>query len=251
MIVYFSGTGNSRHIAKNIANISQQSIVNMGELLKNGKSLPENPSNLYVFVAPMYAWKLPRVVENFIRRANFSKGSKAYFILTAGLASGNANKGIYALCAEKGLECLGCACFTMPGNYIVLHIVPNPDKQKQMIAEADKAIKPLADAIAQAKPFDDVPAGPTGFLSNTIIDSMNNLFYRFIFKDKKFCVNDNCISCGICEKACALNNIKLVEGKPKWLGKCVHCMACISLCPKQAINYGKRTIKKRRYFLNG
>ena len=143
MIVYFSGTGNSRYIAKSIANISKQKLINMGELLKYKKDLPENSSGIYVFVAPMYGWKLPRIVESFIRREKFNKGSKAYFVLTAGLANGNANKSIYELCAEKGIECLGCACITMPENYIALYSAPSSEKEKQIIAKADKAITVL------------------------------------------------------------------------------------------------------------
>ncbi len=246
MIVYFSGTGNSHYIAKAIANTTKQSLVNMGELLKYSKTLPDNPSAVYVFVAPVYCWKLPRIVESFIRRASFPKGAKAYFVLTAGLASGNANKYIHKLCNEKGIECMGCSCITMPENYIALFKAPTEDEEKRIIAKADKAILPIANAIAQGEKIEDIAPSPMGFLFSGLV---NETFYNLIIKDKKFWVNDDCISCGICEKACMLNNIKLVDGKPKWLGQCTHCMACINLCPKQAINYGKGTIKKRRYYL--
>ena len=37
------------------------------------------------------------------------------------------------------------------------------------------------------------------------------------------------------------------NNKPKWSGKCTDCMACINICPKEAINIGKSTIKKNRY----
>jgi epoxyqueuosine reductase QueG len=37
------------------------------------------------------------------------------------------------------------------------------------------------------------------------------------------------------------------DDKPKWLHKCEHCVACISWCPVQGIQYGKRTKARRRY----
>ncbi|MBS5951111.1 MAG: EFR1 family ferrodoxin, partial [Clostridium sp.] len=55
--------------------------------------------------------------------------------------------------------------------------------------------------------------------------------------------------CGKCVKLCPLNNIELVKGKPKWGEKCTHCMACISRCPKEAIEYKNKTKGRNRYYL--
>ena len=58
---------------------------------------------------------------------------------------------------------------------------------------------------------------------------------------------DACVSCGQCAQACPMNNITLAGGRPVWGGACTHCMACISLCPKGAIEYGRGTVGRRRY----
>jgi len=44
-----------------------------------------------------------------------------------------------------------------------------------------------------------------------------------------------------------LNNIHLENGKPVWGKNCTHCMACICYCPKEAIEYGKKSKGKPRY----
>ena len=44
-----------------------------------------------------------------------------------------------------------------------------------------------------------------------------------------------------------LNNIRLENGKPVWGKHCTHCMACICYCPKEAIEYGKKSKGKPRY----
>lgn len=41
------------------------------------------------------------------------------------------------------------------------------------------------------------------------------------------------------------------EGGPVWGKRCTHCMACICGCPAEAIEYGKRTVGKRRYYNEG
>ena len=65
--------------------------------------------------------------------------------------------------------------------------------------------------------------------------------------DKFFYADDNCNSCGICENVCPVNNIILVGGKPQWQHKCQQCLACISYCPEQSIQYGDKTLEKGRY----
>mgnify|MGYP002728531920 CR=1 FL=1 len=62
--------------------------------------------------------------------------------------------------------------------------------------------------------------------------------------------NDKCIGCGKCAKMCPLNNIKLKNSKPVWGKNCTHCMACICLCPTEAIEYGKKSVGKPRYHLD-
>ena len=56
-----------------------------------------------------------------------------------------------------------------------------------------------------------------------------------------------CIGCGRCVELCPLNNVHLKNGKPVWGKNCTHCMACICYCPKEAIEYGKKSREKPRY----
>lgn len=72
-------------------------------------------------------------------------------------------------------------------------------------------------------------------------------FDRVPQMDKPFFADAKCTSCGICEKICPAQNIKLVSGKPVWQHRCEQCFACIQWCPDEAIQYGKGTAKKKRY----
>lgn len=65
---------------------------------------------------------------------------------------------------------------------------------------------------------------------------------------KNFIITTDCIECGYCEKICPTSNIVISDGNPSFQEKCVSCLACYQRCSKKAINYGKRTIGKRRYF---
>ena len=83
-----------------------------------------------------------------------------------------------------------------------------------------------------------------------------NSIFSFIYKaaasqihcsDKDFWADENCNSCGICEKICPVKNVKLANGKPGWLHKCEYCFACLQWCPKEAIQYKKSTVGRKRY----
>ena len=65
--------------------------------------------------------------------------------------------------------------------------------------------------------------------------------------DKKFILQDTCTKCGICARVCPVENIKPVDGRPAWLHHCEHCLACLQWCPVEAIQYGQKTIGRKRY----
>ena len=83
---------------------------------------------------------------------------------------------------------------------------------------------------------------------NKILSSAVNAgFYKGFVSAKKVYTTDKCIACGKCTELCPLNNISLEDGKVKWGNSCTHCMACICGCPKEAIEYGRRSKGKIRY----
>jgi epoxyqueuosine reductase QueG len=44
-----------------------------------------------------------------------------------------------------------------------------------------------------------------------------------------------------------LCNIKMENKQPNWGNQFEQCMACIQWCPAQAIRYGNKTGKRKRY----
>jgi MinD superfamily P-loop ATPase len=52
---------------------------------------------------------------------------------------------------------------------------------------------------------------------------------------RDFRTDETCDSCGLCEKICPTDSIKIVADKPKWANTCEQCMRCVNYCPKQAI----------------
>ena len=82
MVFYFSGTGNSQLAAKQIAAELGYELVSINEHLKKGGKRTFRSERPLVFVAPIYAWRVPRVVEQWIRDNRFKGNLNAYFVLT-------------------------------------------------------------------------------------------------------------------------------------------------------------------------
>lgn len=248
MIIYFTGTGNSRYAAELLGSLIKDEVYSSFEYIRAGTKGEFNSEKPYVFVSPTYAWRIPRVFEDFIRRSTFSGSSKAYFIMTCGDGIGNAERYIKKLCKEKDFTYMGTLKTVMPENYVAMFSVPDAQESSRIIAEAKKLIKSNARHIIEQKPFPPYKNGIGGWFCSAVV---NPLFYSFCVNAKGFYTTDKCIGCGLCGQVCPLNNISMEKDRPIWGKSCTHCMACICSCPKEAIEYKKNSIGKRRYFING
>lgn len=246
MIIYFSGTGNSRYVAEYIAAVVGDETVSLNELMREGPKAEFSSRKPYVFVVPTYAWRMPRVVEQFIQNSRFSGHRSAYFVLTCGGGVGNAAAYAKRLCEEKYLTFMGLKGIVMPENYIAMFKVPGKEEAEKIIAAATPEIESTARIIKERTALPEEKVSIGGKLSSRITP----LFYSLCVSPVGFRVTaDKCTACGNCERVCPLDNIKVIAEKPVWREQCTHCMACISSCPTEAIEYNKKTANKNRYYL--
>lgn len=84
MIIYFSGTGNSRFIAEKLSLRLDDELLDCSGYIRHGIAADLISGKPWVFVSPIYAWQIPRVFADFIRTGCFSGSKKAYFIMTCG-----------------------------------------------------------------------------------------------------------------------------------------------------------------------
>ena len=244
MIFYFSGTGNSNYVAKRIADALGDEILNLNDRIKASDTSSVETGDRIIIVTPTYAWRIPRVVRDWLRKTELRGAKQAWFVMTCGSEIGNADKYNRELCAEKAISCMGTAQIVMPENYIAMFSAPQADEARQIVAQAKPDIDRAIAAIQAGECF-----APT---RNNLYDRfmsgpVNPIFYKFFVKADAFTVSDTCIGCGQCAKRCPMNNVTLKDGKPSWGKNCTHCMACICYCPKEAIEYGKKSIGQPRY----
>lgn len=244
MIIYFTGTGNSRYVAEMLADLTGDEAISANDYIKNGKKASFESERPYVFVSPVYVSAIPRIFTEFIRGAEFSGSRQAYFIQTCAGGMGGCPEYARRLSEEKGFVHMGTAQVQMPQNYLVFFTTKEKNECDAIVEKARPVITSFAELISARKEFPDPGMKKWEYISTEMI---LNMYYKRFMPARPFHVTDACIHCGKCAASCPLNNITLTDGKPVWGDSCTHCMACISLCPKQAIEYGKKSLGKPRY----
>ena len=244
MILYFSGTGNSKYVAQRIADALGDTLFNMNDRIKARDSSPIETGERIVFVTPTYAWRIPSIVQDWLLKTDLIGAKRAWFVMTCGSEIGNADKYNRELCTEKAISCMGTAQIVMPENFIAMFNAPTVEEARRIVAKAEPFIDRAIAAIRAGHIF----SPPRKKLYDRIASSaVNPVFYPLFVKANPFTASDVCIGCGKCEKLCPLNNITLQNARPVWGSNCTQCMACICYCPTRAIEYGKKSVGKPRY----
>ncbi len=244
MVFAFSGTGNSRYIARRIAGALQEDIIDLNEKIKASNNSQMQTGQHIIVVTPTYAWRIPRVVSEWISKTALVGAERVWFVMDCGGEIGNAAKYNRRLAEQKDLHYMGTAQILMPENYIAMFGAPRVEEARKIVEKAEPDIDA---AIAHIKAGQSFPTPRNNLYDRVMSGPVNPIFYQFFVKAAAFHANDACIGCGQCVKNCPKNNIQLENRKPIWGKDCTHCMACICYCPTEAIEYGKKSIGKPRY----
>lgn len=243
-VYYFTGTGNSLVVARDIVQEIEGELIAIPEAVSKGSI--EIDSKVAVVVFPVYMWGMPLIIERFIKSIKNLKDISIYAIVTYGGMPG-ATVNIFAKTLEKyGGKLAAGFTVRMPGNYTPMYGAIAEEKQRKMFNDWNRKAKFIADYINHGQRGKRECSNP---LVNLIFSSLiYNLSAKHIPKmDDKFRADDKCNQCGICQKICPVSNIQLDQGTPVWKGRCEQCMACLQWCPEKAIQYGENTVTRKRY----
>ena len=248
MILYFSATGNSEYAAKRIGKETDDDVTGLFERIRSGDYSEIHSQRPWVIVAPTYAWRIPRILQQWLKRTSLSGNREIYFVMTCGGSIGNAGKYLEKLCAEKKMNYRGCMKITMPENYIALFTTPTAGEAAEIIRQAETVIDGAARFIRNEDPFPQPKITLGDKISSGIV---NRIFYPMFVHAKKFYATDRCISCGKCAEVCPTDAIHLTSladksaiqiGHAVWIKEnCVpltdgvECGNCARHCPTGAI----------------
>lgn len=251
MIFFFSGTGNSKWVAQTTsAHFADATMVEMGSaVVAKHFTYSVAKDEKIGFVFPVHSWGIPWIVRKFIKKLKIDGycANQVYCILTCGDDCGYTNKMLIRLMARKKWNCKHIYSVQMPNTYVVFpgFDTDSADLEILKVEKAKCVVEKILNAIELDTPINCYLMKGNPFLKSRIIYP---LFCKFMMSSKPFYVTNECTGCGLCAKNCPTSNIKLVDGNPQWGDTCTQCLSCLHRCPARAIEYGKNSVGKGRYF---
>ncbi len=242
-LYFYTGTGNSLWTAGKIAGLLAPSeLIALGRVKMQPVACDSESIGL---VFPVHIWGMPPPVVEFL---DHLKTGPAPYIFAVAVNAGQVAETLVQLSRlllAKNLELSAGFSIDLPSNYIVWRGAVSQDKQQKKFSVAEKKIEHIARVVRNRE---KLPPEKGPFWQNPFFSWTYRKAYPQIGKmDKSFRVDEKCNACGICEKICPAQNIRIASGKPAWLNHCEQCFACIQWCPEEAIQYGKNTSGKKRY----
>lgn len=224
MVFYFTGTGNSLYIAKQIEKdpISIPQIIHKANKTYTADSIG--------IVAPVYGHEVPQMVKDFLKEAQFHT-DYFYMILTYGNRHGGAAELAQELCREWGVHVNYINVIQMVDNWL-----PSFDMNEQMAIDKhipEKLLPILEDIRAKKNAISPVTdtdrAAHQQFLAG--VSKLPEGAWQHLIR-----VTEACVGCGICQKVCPSGSIRVENGKAVHTpGNCQTCLACVHACPQKAI----------------
>ena len=257
MILYFSGTGNSRQVAMTLSGILGDKAMEMTPDMRHGKRIPTT-DNRVIWVFPIYSWGVPPYVDEVIKGSGISNGNATlthHAVVTCGDDCGLADRMWRKAIRSRGWTDGTVQSVRMPNNYVAMKgfDVDSKELEAEKLAAFPVRIAHAADTIVKSElngdKTTDIVHGSYAWIKTRVIYPW---FIRHAMNPGRFSVTDSCISCGKCARTCPLGNISM-DGenggsRPKWGNDCAGCLGCYHICPTHAIDYANATRGKGQYF---
>lgn len=250
-IYYFTGTGNSLQVAKELQRrIPQAKLIPIMSLLN--KEVIEVHGDTVGFIFPLHAFTVPFPVEAFLKKISFKSDPYLFAISTRGGAPCKVFRDINRYLKKQGKKLDANFFIDMPNNYLLSFPLPTSTEINDLEKEMHSRVELIQKIVLhKEKCLEKDPH--RNFVLEKILFPLIKLITRgsrYGNLEKKYYSDSKCTGCKTCEKVCPSGKITVIDGKPVWQNDipCTFCFACIHYCPAQAIQVKKsKTAEKGRY----
>ncbi|HKL73022.1 MAG TPA: EFR1 family ferrodoxin [Candidatus Onthovivens sp.] len=237
LIIYYTGTYNTRFIAKSIKEsfIENDFLVDLLEVNAFSKPCSLDDYDFVFFGYPIYAFNAPKLFQTYIKKLKIIPEQNYLIFKTSGetLKLNNASSRLIRKVIKKGHGKLNQEYhFVMPYNIVFKY---NESFVNQILAYNKKLVEILTfDVLKNVKReihYTFLDYSVSKLLTIQRFGAFLNSYFYKVDKTK-------CNQCQLCVKSCPVNNISLINDEIKFSNRCMMCMRCSFYCPQEAIKIG-------------
>ncbi len=246
VIYYYSGTGNSLSLARQVAEkLGDTDVISIYGLRDNAK-VPEEYARVGI-CTPTCFIEPPRIVTEICERLEILRSQKVFIIATCGAADGFVRFDLKNILEPKTDLPVQTFMVPMPPNHIVGFDPFPDDKQNEMLSAAAEAAVKIAEDIANDAPPEEIVVPDREQLNQRSETFNTGLGVDRESTEGGFYTSDACVRCGTCAALCKNGNITITEEGVEWGHDCQQCMACIQWCPHEAIRHPNVPEERKHY----
>ncbi len=233
LIFYFSATGNSLYVSREIGGEGSV-LMSIAQEIHNDNPVYE--ADEIGFVCPVYCFIPPAIVQDFIARSTF-KADYFFAVGTYGAHSTIFPEFLDNLAKEHGVKLNYISTIQMVDTYLPYFDAerekadPKNDRIPERIAAVSASINNREDYIQPVTQQDRMIC--EGYYRGSGRDRQRPTVTR---SEKIVFATDACIGCGICTSLCPHGSWKVINGHAVPEGDCENCLACVHNCPQKAIS---------------
>ncbi len=264
-VYYFSGTGNSYAVAGDIAERINGKLISIASV--SGKETIRIGSDITGIVFPVYFGSndihIPLIVNRFISKLENVESRYIFSVCTFGGGIDTALEKVNSLLKAKGGKLSAGFGVHMPQNAFKKPFDFRMIKFRKWEKKRDRISEIIKNKKCSAfeknslcfnlikrffELFVNLPRAEKRGVAKCAGLSEDLPFDKLILStDNSYSADEKCSGCGICEKVCPVDNIKMTDNKPAWQNHCENCLACFNWCPQHAVTGG---IPGRYHYLN-
>lgn len=241
-IYYFSGTGNTYTICKEICRIFNARNYE-AELIAMTEIDPRQVKTdaIIGLAFPVAVQSTFPLVWDFIEKMPETTGTKVFMFDTMQMFSGGVVGPLKKQLSAKGYNCIGAMEFKMPSN---MRTKERSDYSSSLIIEKsiNKAEKFVESLINETSSWIRIPLASDLMRQISVGESLWQRMSEYLSVDR-----EECIKCGLCQKVCPVDSIKMNEDNyPRNNKNCISCMRCVNYCPNNAIKLKGKTLVQNK-----
>lgn len=244
LIHYFTGTGNTAHAVKIIAETLKAAGHAVSVVQVHSGVVPPVGSFDYHIVAfPVLSWAPPTMMSRYLKSLPPMKGVKAAILAINGalLSNGKLVAGYTGQALEEAERILrrkkmdvfltGNASF--PDNWTQMTNPCDEEGLKVIIPQGEEQVKAFASKfLAEDRELYRCGALNTAW-SWLVARGFGKIGRRVL--GSLYIADEHCTGCSICAKTCPADTIVMENKLPRWKTRCEDCNRCINICPEKAI----------------